>query len=532
MRITNNGVTTVCDITTEQGNYGALKVAGKELAIVDIQAENNMTDRDYPGASAQAILLTLGNVGYVDEEMIVELYHDTTPLSKTKAKAKRLGQAYQGLGVTIIVDGDAEVSGSWETTNIYRENWSLDTAPNKVKITIDGVEQWLDINQIGAYGKLVQFDVFGRSINVSADKTEVEMGEEVTVSVTLNGKILANAVYDLTYETDKFELVSASTGTAANSGRISEMLYKEDGSCYSDGGVIATYTFKALGQTSEVTADFGISATSAATYVESINGTEIETGNNEKVSVTIKLKEYGYSVKVDGETVTGERANVKYTNENHTFEVVSTPAATVTYKVNGTECDSVSIKDVGTYTIEYTIVPELGYKEITGTFTVVIGVPEYVVEVNVTDGADYVSGKKIVLVYTNTDGLAFKYGNDLMIDVTARNYKYNDTDEYRHTYAIVTDVVEGAEFEDYAENVDYVIPSPANLIKLTYSLDINFSGTLTVQDITTAYGIYNVNENYFRHIDYQKQILRADTDGNRKVNNDDTNAVVNAVKGI
>lgn len=376
-----------------------------------------------------------------------------------------------------------------------------------------------------------------RSIEISANKAEVEMDDIVTISVTLNGNNLANVVYDLAYDATKFEFISASTETTANNGSLSEMLYKDDGTCYENGKAVATYTFKALGQTENVTADFVISNTAAATYLESIDATNIKTTSNEKVSVAINLKNYEVTVNVDGNAVSEDTLNVPYTNEGHTFSVTATPTANVSYKVNGgDETDSVSVSERGTYTIEYTITPTTGYAKVTGTFTLVIGDPKYVVEVNLTgaENRDYVSGKKIVLVYTNTDGLAFNYGDDLMIDVTERGYKYNGTDEYSHVYAFVTDAIESSDaevtVEDYSKNISCVIPSPAELVKLTYSMDLNFDDNLNVQDITTAYGIYNVNADYFKNVKYQKNILRADTDGNKCVNNDDANTVVDAVK--
>lgn len=376
-----------------------------------------------------------------------------------------------------------------------------------------------------------------RSIEISANQTKVEMDDIVEINVTLKGTDIANAVYDLEYDTAKFELISADTKTTPVNGKFHEMLYKDDGECYGNDAVLAKYTFKALGQTENVTADFVISNTSASTYLESIDGIKIKTTNNEKVTVAINLKEYEVAVSVNGNTTSYETLTVPYTNDGHTFNVTAKPEAAVSYKVNdGESSSSVSVSERGTYTIEYTITPKTGYAEITGTFTLVIGDPEYVVEVNLTnaDNRDYVAGKKIVLVYTNTNGLAFNYGNDLMIDVTARGYKYNGTYEYSHVYAFVTDAIESDDaevtVEDYKANISCVIPSPQDLIELTYSMDLNFDDSLTVQDITVAYGVYNANKDYFKNIKYQKNILRADTDGNKVVDNDDTNAVVNAVK--
>lgn len=454
-----------------------------------------------------------------------------------------------------------------------------------------------------------------RSIEVLAGKETAVMGDEVIISVKIKGNNLANAVYDLSYDDTKFEFVEASTGTTADNGKFSEMLYKEDGSVYTDGDVLATYKFKAIGQTSEnVSADFTISNTAAKTYFEAIEGIDLVTANNEKATVVINLidytvtaklnneeqasdsarlvwinggytfsvetdkendsvsytvngnasndltftddgtyvigytvapkagyrkatgtftleiylKEYSVETKVDGETA-GTSKNVPYTNAGHTFEVVSTPNATVTYKVNGGEAqNSVSLTNKGTYTIEYTVAATDGYAEKTGRFTLTIEDPEYVVEVSET--SDYVSGKKLVLVYTNTDGVCFNYNNNLMIDVTSREYKYNDTEEYTNVYAFVTDAITNGTLDDYKANISCVIPTSSQLITLTYLMDLNFDDALDVNDITTGFGIYNANETYFANVKYQKNILRADTDGSKKVDGTDTGAVVDAVK--
>ena len=61
-------------------------------------------------------------------------------------------------------------------------------------------------------------------------------------------------------------------------------------------------------------------------------------------------------------------------------------------------------------------------------------------------------------------------------------------------------------------------------------MDLNFDDALDVNDITTGFGIYNANETYFANVKYQKNILRADTDGSKKVDGTDTGAVVDAVK--
>lgn len=367
-----------------------------------------------------------------------------------------------------------------------------------------------------------------RSLEILADKTEVNKDETVTVSVKINGNEIAGAAYTIGYETDKFELV----GETGN-GTLNEKVFKTDREVYADGEILKSYTFKALAQDTDVSADFTISNSAAYTRTESIEAAKPVTADNKKVTVNIKLIEYAVTLKVDGTETTDSEKEISYDGAYHTFEAITDPAAEVSYKINGEAAGNVSIKDIGTYSIEYTVNNEKGYAPFTGTFTLTIGDPEYVVEVNVntTEGADYVAGKKIVLVYTNVDGLSFAYDNKLMIDVTARGYKYNGTDEYSYVYAFVTDALAEETVENYKTNVTYKVPADTALYKLSeYNLDLNFDSNDDIQDIITVYGIYNAVPEYFADVKYQKNILKADTNGDKVVDGSDTGEVVNAAE--
>lgn len=368
-----------------------------------------------------------------------------------------------------------------------------------------------------------------RTINVSADKPEVEADDEVIISISVSGENLANAKWKLKYDSSKFELVT--TGLNVENDVITDHLYLDDDTVFTSGEVIKSYTFKAIAQTDDTQADFEISDTFAYTYLESLDGTDIEALNNEKATVNIKLKDYKVVVKVDdNEIAAGETTReFAYDDNEHTFKVDTIPTATVEYKVNGRTVNNVVIKNEGKYEIEYSVIAETGYRAITSTYTITVGAPKYVIEIGATE---YVAGKKIVLVYTNTDNAFFKYDGNLMIDVTSSGYKYNDgttETQYAHVFAFVTDVVTGASDDDYKANVSHLYSSSGLYTIAQYDNDINFDTDLDIRDITSEYAVYNVNADVFRYIRYQKNILKADTDGSKSVTLDDTANVVNGI---
>lgn len=391
-----------------------------------------------------------------------------------------------------------------------------------------------------------------RSINVYADKDDVKAGETVTVSVKLNGSDLTNAQYALDYDTSKFELITA--GNLANGvdaldysavdGKITDKVYRTDGKKFADGDVIRTYTFKAIAQTTEVIADFAISDTKAMTNTDSGYGLDVPASNNDKASVKISLMEIDdVTVFVDNTTTTSDSKEFKYDGSSHTF-AVSTTHGVVSYKFyfNGNEVQNPDFSKIGTYTIKYNIAPETGYKAPEeATFTITISDPNYLVEVNLenADGADYVKGnsdlntkaQKIILVYTDVDGLFFTYNNKPMIDVTASGYTYNNGEtSHRHVYAFVSDSITNGTQDDYESLVDYRVSNTGNVKLEEYNSDLNINQKLEIGDVSFVYGVFNALDDYLKVLDFQTGILKADTDKNKVVNADDTAKVVTDVK--
>lgn len=379
-------------------------------------------------------------------------------------------------------------------------------------------------NAYGTYSVVAE-----RSINVSTDAPEegVVAGDTFTVKVKLTGKDIANARWKLEYNKDLFELQGM-----ANNGTIYGYEVKEDEtSVFADGAILAEYTFKAIAQTDVAYGDFKISDTYAYTRVESFEGSKPVTANNDKVTVKINLIDYQVVKLFDGNEVIGDKT-ISYDGAEHVFKVETIPTATVKYTVNGVAVTDVKITEVGTYNITYTVENAIGYAAVTGNFVLTVAEPEYVVEVNFGGNGevgDYVAGKKIVLVYTNAENAFFKYDGKLMLDVTERGYKYNGTDEYEHVFAFVTTAIQGGELEDYEMEVEPIYSASGLYTIAAYDADLNFDTFKDLQDITTAYGVYNVNSTIFANIKYQRNILKADTNGDKCVDPEDTSYVITDV---
>lgn len=380
-----------------------------------------------------------------------------------------------------------------------------------------------------------------RSLEIKTNSETAEMDDIIEVSVVIKGSNLVNAEFDVEYDTSLFELVSDAENSfdvdTAN-GKISEMLFKNSGT-YANEETLVTYRFKAIGQdTDDVNADFKISNTNAFTSLESAYDYDIETTNNEKVSVVITRKAIVPELYLDNEITEESSAEFSYTGDAHTFEVV-TNFGTVSYEYylnDEIQNETPEFKNEGVYKIKYSITPNTGYAPANGEFTITIGNPVYVVEVNTNDiesddYANYITNQKLVLVYTNVEGLAFKYNGKLMIDVTARGYKYNNQAEFRYVYAFVTDTIENGEISDYEAKVKHGLASvflPKDIHEVPkYNEDLNFNGKYEMKDISTAFAVYNGD--YVAEIALQRNMLKADTNGDKKVDGLDTAAVIEKV---
>lgn len=384
-----------------------------------------------------------------------------------------------------------------------------------------------------------------RSLEVTANKETVEAGDTVEVTVKLKGSDISYVDYVLNYNKEYFRPVDEE-----NTGKISgEWLPGSGEDATYANGATKTYKFVALAQTEEVTGYFELTDANARTYTEGQLGFKPVTKLGNKAPVTITLKEYEVALKLDGTVVTEEAMTVDYTNAGHKLEVVAPTAAvkkiTFTYKDadDGDVPFDGTLKDQGTYRVTYTVEPKEGYEKVTGTFTLTIGKPEFFVEVNLNstlddDMANYAVDKKIVLVYTEMDGFCFTYDGEAMIDVTANGYRYAGDEtaqnDFAHVYAFITDAIEGGTLDAYKANVDCVAETDDNKnFKIEeYNYDINFKNGVEINDIVTVYGVYNAVEEYFDNSieDYQKYLLKADTNGDKVVDGFDTGAVVSAVR--
>lgn len=169
------------------------------------------------------------------------------------------------------------------------------------------------------------------------------------------------------------------------------------------------------------------------------------------------------------------------------------------------------------------------YNFTTSDLTVKIGEDiSYVVEVNFSE--DYIDGKKIILVYTNNDGISFDYDGVTMYDVTSKGYEYIGDEDFIQTsdtkvYAIVVDAVENATLDDYKANVAVIYEqiSADKVISLPTSgleCDLNKSGDIDIGDPISAYGVFHGDsELYPLHMEL---ILETDVNNDKCINEEDT----------
>ena len=207
------------------------------------------------------------------------------------------------------------------------------------------------------------------TMKVEADKTSVTAGEDVTVTVKVEGGSFVGAAAKLAYDSNLFKIKTApATGWDPITGGYKYYNVAQNGGTLDP--TLGTFVFTALAQADEVTGFFTLSDTYCEETWDSGASTDVATlcANNDKVSVTIALK--------DDLGVTAENKTVTYNGSEQAFNKVTTTAADATIAYGETEgtydLNKVPSKtDAGTYTLYYKVTA-LGYAPKTGSYTLTI----------------------------------------------------------------------------------------------------------------------------------------------------------------
>ncbi len=439
----------------------------------------------------------------------------------------------------IAVSGDATLTiegGTFDGNITKSENaevtvWGGTFSQDPTSYLVGGFGLSADQADDGTWTVVKAGDVV---FKVETDATgDLVVGDTVTVTVQVLGTDLAGAEWNLVYDNTKFEY----TGTlAAENGVIfdNELADLDNGKIFELGQIIGTYTFTVLAQAEDnVAATFTVENGVASNYDDAAAGDTVADTSVIPADTTIVFDTLELAVKVDGAETTEDKSFVWVKDTSHTVEFVATEGAVVAVKVNGSDkaLSDLTFSAVGTYAIDYTIT-KAGFHTLTGTYTVTITTPDYAVEVNLEDSAeaDYVAGKKMVLVYTNVEGVSFDYAGVTMYDVSAKGYTYNGT-AYTYVYAVIADAIKGGDLAAYEAKVgiSYTAVAPEYVIAYdaeNLNYDLNGSGELNLRDVIAAYGVYNNHESYFTT--YMKMVLEADINADKRVDGIDTAAFITA----
>lgn len=233
------------------------------------------------------------------------------------------------------------------------------------------------------------------TMKVEADKTSVTAGEDVTVSVKVEGGSFVGAAAKLGYDSSKFAIKTADTSTGWS---VTSNGYAYYNVAAGQSATLGTFVFTAKTQTEEVIGSFTLSDTYCEETWDSGASADVATpcANNGKVDVTITLK-----TDLD---VTAENTTVTYDGNAHAFNEVTTAVAGATIAYGETEgtydLTTVPSKtDVGTYTLYYKVTAP-GYVPKTGSYTLTI--EPATIEYTATDYIGMYDGAKHTISVTVT----------------------------------------------------------------------------------------------------------------------------------
>lgn len=395
------------------------------------------------------------------------------------------------------------------TTGVKITNIDLRDYPDYLNVDETGA---LDTNAIvyptdedgtTSYGVIVpEIDTY--LVEVTATESEVVLDETFDVEITVYGGEFTGAQYTLTYDTALFERTSALEGYAEEdtAGTITDLyaVYNTPAET-----VIASYTFKALAQDAQVTGEFTLTEAKAASNTSALEGDAPLATVSNPAEVTIMLSDdlivtapdvtATYDGSPVGATVTAEpsTATIRYMDEDGNYTLTESPTFTA----------------VGEYEVKYQVTLK-GYETVTGTVVITIEAPDFMFET-----IEYVPGWSLVLVYSDYEASSYLYNGVAMFDVSAAKYQYNG-ESYAKVFGLV---VAG---DAYQDSVSYT-STAAEVV--TYSTDINNSGTTEINDVVNTIAVYNGDAAYMTDAQMVK-VLRSDVNCSKYVDSDDTQAVI------
>lgn len=336
------------------------------------------------------------------------------------------------------------------------------------------------------------------TMKVEADKTSVTAGEDVTVTVKVEGGSFVGAAARLGYDSSKFDIKTAdtSTGWSATSNGYAYYNVAAD-----QDATLGTFVFTAKAQTEEVTGYFNIWDTFCEESWENGASTTVATpcANNGKVDVTITLK--------DDLEVTAENKTVTYDGTEQAFNNVtcSVEGATIAYGETESTYDLTAVPskvDAGTYTLYYKVTAP-GYAPKTGSYTLTIN--PATIQYTVTNYEAKYDNEYHTITVTVTEpatGATITYSKTENGEYTAVAPTYvmgntNETVWFKITAPNYTDVKGSGTVK--INEADITIDITANA-RVTYDGEEHVSATLNSVDPSFAVIEYTWNNNNYNTI--------------------------------
>ena len=288
-----------------------------------------------------------------------------------------------GTGFRITADGkvcdllvkiadDATSVGAVSLTNVSISGEKATDFLNSTDGTMTGRDQdavVIPTDESGASVPIISItQTASFTMKVEADSSSVTAGEDVTVTVKVEGGDFVGAAAKLSYDSSKFKIKTADASTGWSETSNGYAYYNV---AAGQNATLGTFVFTALAQTEEVTGSFTLSDTYCEETWDSGASVDVATpcANNGKVDVTIALKE-------DLE-VTAENKTVTYDGNAQAFNNVtcSVEGATIVYGETEGNYDLSTVPadkvNADTYTLYYQVTA-LGYAPKTGSYTLTI----------------------------------------------------------------------------------------------------------------------------------------------------------------